>query len=130
MLDLGNLRAYREVLVLFYPLLFGGRVSLLCSPGCQGTYYVYQAGLKLRNLAEITGVLHYAWLLLLLILISVFSEFIFKKMQNFMCGFITHVKMHNMTLKKSCECTKCPCFMRNCHPKFCIKGLFSHVSLS
>lgn len=99
MLDLGNLRAYREVLVLFYPFLFGGRVSLLCSPGCQGTYYVYQAGLKLRNLAEITGVLHYAWLLLLLILISVFSEFIFKKMQNFMCGFITHVKMHNMTLK-------------------------------
>jgi hypothetical protein len=34
--------------VLFFVLVFRDRVSL-CSPGCPGTHFVDQAGLKLRN---------------------------------------------------------------------------------
>jgi hypothetical protein len=36
-------------LFLFVYFVFPDRVSL-CSPGCPGTYFVDQAGLKLRNL--------------------------------------------------------------------------------
>jgi hypothetical protein len=39
----------RSVLFFFFFLVFRDRISL-CSPGCPGTHFVDQAGLKLRNL--------------------------------------------------------------------------------
>jgi hypothetical protein len=58
------LNSARILAMLIFFLFWGGgrdKVSL-CSPGCPGTHFVDQAGLKLRNLpAGIKGIRHHAW---------------------------------------------------------------------
>lgn len=105
-------------------LFFGHRVSLLHSSGCQSL--ISEIWLRLQACSTEPGLLY---------IFNSFSMSLFKRktITKFYVQIPHPWEIQNITLKTPVllsDGNSPPCFMRNCYPKFLIKGLFSHVSLS